>query len=58
MTGCVNLRNFRIWGSEQPNEIHEDVRGKAKLQTFLSNLTPESYRYVKQFFYNPGIFSP
>jgi hypothetical protein len=23
MNGCVNRYNCRIWGSEQPNEIHE-----------------------------------
>jgi hypothetical protein len=30
MNGCVNWRNCRIWGSQQPNEIHEYVHGKTK----------------------------
>jgi hypothetical protein len=31
MNGCVNQHNRRIWGSEQPNEIHEYIRGSAKV---------------------------
>jgi hypothetical protein len=27
MNGCVNWHNCQIWESEQPNEIHEYVRG-------------------------------
>jgi hypothetical protein len=50
MNGCVNRHNCRIWGSEQQNEIHKliskDTKVTQELQTFLSNLTLESCRYV------------
>jgi hypothetical protein len=30
MNGCINQHNCLIWGSEQPNEIHEHVHGFAE----------------------------
>jgi hypothetical protein len=36
--GCVNRPNYRIWASEQPNEIHEYVRGSAKVNVWCGLL--------------------
>jgi hypothetical protein len=38
MNGCINQHNCRIWGSEQPNEIHEYVRGSAKVNVWCGLL--------------------
>jgi ferredoxin-like protein FixX len=38
MNGCVNCHNCRIWGSEQPNEIREYVRGSAKVNVWCGLL--------------------
>jgi hypothetical protein len=34
LTWCVNRNNCRIWGSEQPNEIHEHVHGSAEVNVW------------------------
>ena len=31
VNGCVNRHNCCIWGTQQPNEIHEYVRGSPKV---------------------------
>jgi ferredoxin-like protein FixX len=38
VNGCVNQHNCRIWGSEQPNEIHEYVHGSAKVNVWCGLL--------------------
>jgi hypothetical protein len=38
MNGCVYQHNCRIWGSEQPNEIHECVHGSAKVSVWCGLL--------------------
>jgi hypothetical protein len=38
VNGCVNQHNCRIWGSGQPNEIHEYVRGSAKVNVWCGPL--------------------
>jgi hypothetical protein len=38
VNGCVNRHNCRIWGSEQPNKIHEYVRGSAKVNVWCGLL--------------------
>jgi hypothetical protein len=48
VNGCVNRHNFRIWGSEQPNEIHEYVRGSAKVNVWCGLLCD---RVVGPFFF-------
>ena len=34
VNGCVNRHNCRIWGTQQPNEIHEYVRGSPKVNVW------------------------
>jgi hypothetical protein len=48
VNGCVNRHNCRIWGSEQPNEIHEYVRGSAKVNVWCGLLCD---RLVGPFFF-------
>jgi len=31
VNGCVNRHNYRIWGTQQPNEFHDCVRGSPKV---------------------------
>jgi hypothetical protein len=48
VNGCVNRHNCRIWGSQQPNEIHEYVRGSAKVNVWCGLLCD---RVVGPFFF-------
>lgn len=36
INGCVNRHNCRVWGSQQPNEIHEYVRDSPKLNVWCA----------------------
>ena len=38
MNGCVNRHNCRIWGTQQPNEIHEYVQGSPKVNVWCGLL--------------------
>jgi len=38
VNGCVNRHNCRIWGTQQPNEIHEYVRGSPKVNVWCGLL--------------------
>jgi hypothetical protein len=38
MNGCVNRYNCRIWGSEQPNKIHEYFHDSAKINVWCGLL--------------------
>jgi hypothetical protein len=49
MNRCVNRHNGRIWGSEQPNEIHEYVRGKTKTSDISSRFNAESVEMFNSF---------
>jgi hypothetical protein len=48
MNGCVNRHNWRIWGSEQSNEIHEYILDSAKVNVWCGLLCD---RVVGPFFY-------
>lgn len=48
INGCVNRHNCRIWGSQQPNEIHEHVRDSPKLNVWCGLLND---RVVGPFFF-------
>jgi len=38
VSGCVNRHNCHIWGAQQPNEIHEYVRGSPKVNVWCGLL--------------------
>jgi len=38
VNGCVNRRNCPIWGTQQPNEIHEYVQGSPKVNVWCGLL--------------------
>jgi hypothetical protein len=38
VTGCVNRHNCRIWETQQPNEIHEYVRGSPNVNVWCGLL--------------------
>jgi hypothetical protein len=51
MNGCVIRYNCRIWGSVQPNEIREYVRGSAKVNAWCGLLCD---RVVGSFLFGDG----
>ena len=49
VNGCVNRHNFRIWGTQQPNEINEYVRGSPKVKVWCGLLYD---RVIGPFFFS------
>ena len=49
VNGCVYRHNCRIWGTQQPNEIHEYVRGSPKVNVWCGLLYD---RVIGPFFFS------
>jgi len=49
VNGCVNGHNCRIWGTQQPSEIHEYVRGSSKVNVWCGLLYD---RVIGPFFFS------
>jgi len=49
VNGCVNRHNCHIWGTQQPNEIHEYVRGSPKVNVWCGLLYD---RVIGPFFFS------